>query len=40
MTFKPALIMATIAGFGLFALIFWAWRSSGLAIMQLGMNLC
>ncbi len=37
MTFKPIFALAALA---VFALVFWAWRSSGLAIMQLGMNLC
>ena len=40
MTFKPAFALAALAVFAMLALIFWAWRSSGLAIMQLGMNLC
>ncbi len=40
MTFKPTFALAALSVFAVLALVFWAWRSSGLAIMQLGMNLC
>ncbi|AEF21859.1 hypothetical protein [Pseudomonas fulva] len=46
MTFKPTFALAVLAGFAAFAafavlaLIFWAWRAGGLAIMQLNMSLC
>lgn len=41
MTLKPLVVVAaSTAGLALLAVLFWAWRTSGLAIMQLGMNLC
>ncbi|WP_279627156.1 hypothetical protein [Phytopseudomonas punonensis] len=39
--FKPLTVVAVGAvGLALLTVIFWAWRTAGLAIMQLGMNLC
>ncbi|WP_256203042.1 hypothetical protein [Pseudomonas sp. URMO17WK12:I4] len=40
MTFKPTFALAALAVFALLALVFWAWRAGGLAIMQLNMSLC
>ncbi|MEQ9724841.1 hypothetical protein ABRP29_04310 [Pseudomonas sp. WHRI 8822A] len=41
MTPKPLLLVAAGAsGLALLAVVFWAWRTGGLAIMQLGMSLC
>ncbi|PZW71024.1 MULTISPECIES: hypothetical protein [unclassified Pseudomonas] len=40
MTFKPTFALAALAAFAVLALIFWAWRAGGLAIMQLNMSLC
>lgn len=41
MMLKPVVVAAAgAAGLALLAVVFWAWRTGGLAIMQLGMNLC
>lgn len=41
MTLKSGVAVAAgVAGLALLAMVFWAWRTGGLAIMQLSMNLC